>query len=78
MSGEIGKWLILIGFLILIAGVIFWLFGDRLNWLGNLPGDIRVERDNFRFYFPVTTMILISVLLSIIFTVAARFLRWGM
>lgn len=75
MSSEIGKWLILIGFLILIAGIIFILFGDKLNWLGNLPGDIRIERDNFTFYFPVSTMIVISILLSIIFTVAARFLR---
>lgn len=75
MNSEIGKWLILIGFLILIAGIIFILFGDKLNWLGNLPGDIRIERDNFTFYFPVSTMIVISILLSIIFTVAARFLR---
>jgi len=75
MSSEIGKWLILIGFLIIIAGVIFLIFGDRLNWLGNLPGDIRVERENISFYFPVTTMILLSILISIIFSVAVRLFR---
>jgi len=75
MSSEIGKWLILIGFLIVIAGVIFLIFGDRLNWLGNLPGDIRVERENISFYFPVTTMILLSILISLIFSVAVRLFR---
>lgn len=63
---ETGKWVIFIGILITIAGVIWYFFGDKLRFLGQLPGDIRIERENFRFYFPITTMILISVLINIL------------
>lgn len=75
MNAEIGKWLLLAGGLIMLAGVVFLLFGDKLGWIGNLPGDIRMERENFRFYFPLTTMILLSILLSLLFTLIARVLR---
>ena len=67
-----GKWLILAGLILLVAGAIIWLFGDRLGWLGHLPGDIRVENDNFGFYFPITTMIIVSIILSILFTLFSR------
>lgn len=72
---ELGKWLIGIGFLIVFGGIILYLFGDKLGWLGSLPGDIRVEKENFSFYFPVTTMIIISIILSILLTLIARFFR---
>lgn len=75
MSSELGKWLIGVGLFILFCGVILYLFGDKLGWLGNLPGDIRVEEENFSFYFPVTTMIIVSVILSILLTLIARFFR---
>lgn len=73
MNSDTGKWLIFIGAFILVAGVLIYFFQDKMNWLGRLPGDIRVERDNFRFYFPVTTMILLSVLLSVILQIIKRF-----
>lgn len=63
---QLGKILIITGIILVIAGVIIYFAGGRLNWLGHLPGDIRVEKENFRFYFPVTTMIIISVILSLI------------
>ena len=66
MSQEVGKWLIVIGFACVIIGIIFYFSGNKLSFLGRLPGDIRVERENFRFYFPITTMIILSILLSII------------
>lgn len=75
MSTELGKWLIGIGLLIVFGGIILYLFGDKLGWLGSLPGDIRVEKENFSFYFPVTTMIIISIVLSILLTLIARFFR---
>lgn len=56
--------LIVIGLLIVAAGVL-WPWLSKLP-LGRLPGDIVVERENFRFYFPITTMIIVSVVLSII------------
>lgn len=61
---RIGKSIILIGIFIVIAGVIIWLWGDKLKWLGKLPGDIRIEKENFSFYMPITTMIIISVVIS--------------
>ncbi|RPD50828.1 MULTISPECIES: DUF2905 domain-containing protein [Chitinophagaceae] len=69
-----GKYLIIIGAVIIIVGLLFYLLGDKLNFLGRLPGDIRVERDNFRFYFPITTMILLSLLLSLVLQLIKKFL----
>jgi hypothetical protein len=51
--------------LILVALGLLWPWLTRLG-LGRLPGDIVIERENFRFYFPITTMILISIALSLI------------
>jgi len=59
-----GKLIIAVGILIVLAGVIIWLFGDKLRFIGRLPGDIRIERENFRLYIPITTMILASLLLT--------------
>jgi len=63
---QTGKILITIGVILVIAGLVLWLAGDKLSWLGRLPGDIRIEKENFRFYFPVTTMILLSILVTFI------------
>jgi hypothetical protein len=41
-------------------------FAGKLPWLGNLPGDITIQRERFSFYFPITTCILISVLISLV------------
>jgi len=62
MSSDTGKWLIVIGLVFIIAGIVIYFFHDKLGWIGRLPGDIRIERENFRFYFPITTMILLSLL----------------
>jgi hypothetical protein len=66
MHATIGKYLIIIGLFIVIIGVLFYFLGDKLNWFGRLPGDIKVERENFKIFIPITTMILISILLTII------------
>ena len=63
---HIGKILIIVGIILVIAGVIIYFAGNRLNWIGHLPGDIRIEKENVRFYFPVTTMIILSIVVSII------------
>ncbi len=63
---KLGKGIIVVGIFVVIAGVFIWFFGDKLRWLGKLPGDIRVERESFRFYMPVTTMIIISIVLSVV------------
>lgn len=66
IMNQLGKILIITGMILVIAGLIFYFAGDKLSWLGRLPGDIRIEKGNTRFYFPVTTMILLSILLSVI------------
>lgn len=72
MNSSIGKYIIGLGVILVIVGGIIWLFGSRLGWLGHLPGDIRMEGEQFSFYFPITTMILISIVLSAVFTLVAR------
>ena len=66
MGQSIGKYIIVSGIIILIIGIIFYFFHDKLQWIGRLPGDFRVEKPNFKFYFPITTMILASILLSVL------------
>lgn len=74
MSSETGKYVIIIGLLIVVAGLVIYFFHDKLHWIGRLPGDIRIERENFRFYFPITTMILASIVVSLIVQLVKRFL----
>lgn len=66
------KLLIGAGAVLIAAGLLAWALQGKLNWLGRLPGDIRIERENFRFYFPLTTMILLSVLLNLIIWAVRR------
>ncbi|HYK45634.1 MAG TPA: DUF2905 domain-containing protein [Parafilimonas sp.] len=73
MNSQTGKWLIVAGVLIVIVGVLIYFFHDKLNWLGKLPGDIRVERDNFHFYFPITTMIVVSIILTVLINLFRKF-----
>lgn len=60
-----GKFLIITGIVLLLIGIIIQYYG-RVPFLGKLPGDIRIEKENFRFYFPITTSILISIIISLI------------
>jgi hypothetical protein len=62
---EIGKWLVVTGLLIVAVGLFFW-FGPKIPWLGRLPGDIVVERPTFKFYFPLATCVLVSLLLTLL------------
>ena len=64
---NLGKILVIAGIILIIAGVIIYFTGDKLGWIGHLPGDIRVEKENVRFYFPITTMIILSIVVSFIF-----------
>lgn len=74
MNAETGKYIIIAGAIVLILGVAIYFFHDKLNWLGHLPGDIRMEKENFRFYLPITTMIVLSVVLSIVVHFIKKFL----
>lgn len=68
---RIGTWLIIGGIVLLVLGVL--ANSGLLSWFGRLPGDIRVEREGMRFYFPITTMIVISISLSLILFFIGKF-----
>jgi hypothetical protein len=74
MNPETGKYFMLIGGGIVLIGIVIYFFHDKLHWIGRLPGDIRIEKENFRFYFPITTMILLSIVVTIIIKVIRKFL----
>lgn len=69
---DIGKLVMIGGAMLLVVGFVLWLGGDRFKWLGHLPGDIRIKKPGFSFYMPITTMILISIVLSLILWVIRK------
>ncbi|WP_347275345.1 DUF2905 domain-containing protein [Candidatus Kuenenia sp.] len=69
--GSFGKVLIIAGIILIIAGALF-LFVNKIPFLGRLPGDIAVQKKNFSFYFPLTTCIIISIILSLIMWLLGR------
>lgn len=69
---PVAKMLIVAGVCLILAG-LFWQFGSKFLPLGRLPGDIAVEKENFRFYFPLGTSILLSLLLSLLAYLFSRF-----
>jgi hypothetical protein len=72
---TLGKTIFSLGVILTLIGLGLWFFGDKLTWLGHLPGDIRVERPGFQIYAPITTMIIISVVLSIVLSIIARLFK---
>jgi Protein of unknown function (DUF2905) len=67
---DLGKVLVIFGFVMVLLGVLLWT--GLGNWMGKLPGDIRIERGNSGFYFPIVTCILISIVLSLVFSLFRR------
>jgi hypothetical protein len=65
--GALGKLLILFGVLTVVIGLLL-LVGEKIPWVGRLPGDIIIKRERFTFYFPIATSILISIILTLLFT----------
>lgn len=66
--------LIVVGAVIMLVGLV-WLLAPQVPWLGRLPGDIVIERKNFRFYFPIVTCIVLSVVLTAIMWLVRYFGR---
>ncbi|MFO7263008.1 MAG: hypothetical protein A6D91_02050 [Bacillaceae bacterium G1] len=69
---PVAKLLIVAGVVLIVVGLL-WQVGGKFIALGRLPGDIVVEKENFRFYFPITTSILLSILLTLIFSLFRLF-----
>ena len=74
MLTDFGKSLILFGAILILVGV-FFLLGGKIPFLGKLSGDIHIHKKNFDLYFPLTTCILISIVLSLIFIFFGIFKR---
>lgn len=70
MTRPFGLILVAVGLGIALVGLLVW--SGALSWLGRLPGDIRIERDNVRVYFPITSMILISIVLTLLINLMRR------
>lgn len=66
MNQQLGKYIIIAGIAMVVIGIVIFFFHNKLHWLGRLPGDIRVDKENFKFYFPITTMIIISIILTLL------------
>ncbi|MFD1216468.1 MULTISPECIES: DUF2905 domain-containing protein [Microbulbifer] len=66
------KWLIVAGCALVVIGLLLHFFPNLFSWFGRLPGDIRVESERSRFYFPITSMIIISVILSVVLSFFRR------
>ena len=65
--GTLGKILVLFG--LILAGIgLLLIWSDKIPWVGRLPGDLYVKRKNFTFYFPLATSLLISVILTLLFS----------
>jgi len=68
---EIGKTLVVFGIVIVLIGLVLWS-GFGAGWLGRLPGDIRIERGQFGFYFPIVTCIILSIVLTLLMSLFRR------
>lgn len=62
---SIGKVLVILGAIIILIGIVI-IYAHKIPYIGRLPGDIYIKRDNFVFYFPLTTCILISAIVYLI------------
>ena len=69
------RWFIIAGIIFVCIGLILWLIPNAFNWFGKLPGDIRIENENNRVFIPITSMILISIVLTVIVNVVRYFLK---
>lgn len=67
---DVGRWLVIAGIALVLIGLLVQT--GVLSWFGRLPGDIRVERPNASFYFPITSMVILSVALSLLLHLVRR------
>ncbi|MFB0944820.1 MAG: putative membrane protein [Spirosomataceae bacterium] len=67
-----GKYLIFFGIILVFLGVVLFFFHDKMSWVGNLPGDIRIENENSKIYLPFATMILVSIIVNVILYIFRR------
>jgi hypothetical protein len=74
MMRELGRFVVIIGVVTTLVGLAMW-DGFVPKWLGRLPGDIRIEREHSAFYFPIVTCIIVSIVMSVVFSLFSIFRR---
>ncbi len=67
-----GKWLMIVGLVLLVLGAIAHYAPGLLGWFGKLPGDIRIETERSRVFIPITSMIILSVVLTVLVNLFRR------
>ncbi len=67
------RWLIIIGILLVVIGLVLKFAPWLINWFGNLPGDIHYDRGNTKIFFPITSMLLISFILSVVIRIIKKY-----
>ncbi|HPN71344.1 MAG TPA: DUF2905 domain-containing protein [Saprospiraceae bacterium] len=67
------KLLFTVGFIFMLLGVLNYFFGNIFNWVGKLPGDISYKKEHFSFYFPFTTMIILSLIINGLYKLWVKF-----
>jgi len=72
---PIARFLILAGAGLIVLGVVFQIISRVLPGIGRLPGDIVIQRDNFTLYIPLATMLIVSIVLTVVFTLVSRWLN---
>lgn len=60
------RWFIIVGIILIVIGVVMHFIPNALNWFGKLPGDINIQKENSRVFIPITSMIIVSVVFSIL------------
>ncbi|MEP6616185.1 MAG: DUF2905 domain-containing protein [Ginsengibacter sp.] len=74
MNQETGKYLIFFGVVVILIGILIFFFHDSFKWIGRLPGDVNISKENFRFHFPWVTMLLASIVLTILINLIRKFI----
>ncbi len=70
---KTARWLIIIGIILVVIGVLLYLTPSTFKWFGHLPGDIRIEKENIRIYIPITSMIVVSIILTLVVNIIRYF-----
>ena len=72
--GDLGRTLLIVGGLIVLLGLVL-ILGNKIPFLGKLPGDLRIQREGFSCTFPLVTCLLVSLILTVLMNIVLRILR---
>jgi H+/Cl- antiporter ClcA len=71
-KGTMGRWIIIAGLILVVTGIILHFAPWLLNWFGKLPGDIRIETERSKIFIPVTSMVVMSIILTVLINLFRR------